>query len=352
MRKITFAQAINEAYIKAMQRDKNVIAYGLGIDDPKGIFGTTLGLKERFGKERVFDIPISENAMTGVAIGAALNGIRPIVCHQRMDFFLLAMDQLVNNAAKWSYMFGEESQVPITIRLIIGRGWGQGPTHSQSLQAWLAHIPGLKVVMPATPYDAKGLLLSSIFDNDPVIYLEHRWLHNILDKVPEKIYWVSIGKARIVKDGKDITIVSSSYMTLESIRASNMLKDYGIDAEIVDLRTIKPLDEETILSSVNKTGRVIIVDGAWRSFGISAELLAVIAEKSYSVLKCAPYRIAFPDTPTPTSWALANYYYPIAVDIVAAVKEMFNITGVSEKKSGSCQYIPLDVPDKSFTGPF
>ena len=352
MRKITFAQAINEAYIEAMQQDKNAIAYGLGIDDPKGIFGTTLGLKERFGKERVFDIPISENAMTGVAIGAALNGIRPIICYQRMDFFLLAMDQLVNNAAKWSYMFGEESKVPITIRLIIGRGWGQGPTHSQSLQAWLAHIPGLKVVMPATAYDAKGLLLSSIFDNNPVIYLEHRWLHNISDQVPEKMYWVPLGKARIVKDGQDITIVSSSYMTLESIRAFNILKDYGIDAEIVDLRTIKPLDEETILSSVNKTGRVVIVDGAWRSFGISAEVFAVIAEKSYGALKCAPCRIAFPDTPTPTSWALSNYYYPRAVDIVAAVKEMFNITGVSKKKSSSCQNIPLDVPDKSFTGPF
>jgi pyruvate dehydrogenase E1 component beta subunit len=249
-------------------------------------------------------------------------------------------------------MFGGEFSVPITIRLVIGRGWGQGPTHSQSLQAWFTHVPGLKVVMPATPYDAKGLLLSSIFDNNPVIYLENRWLHNISGHVPKEMYQVPIGKARIARDGQDITIVSSSYMTLESIRASNMLKDYGIDSEIVDLRTIKPLDEETILSSVNKTGRIVIVDGAWCSFGVSAEVLAVVAEKSYDVLKCAPCRIAFPDTPTPTSWALANHYYPRAVDIVVAVKEIFNTTRVSEKEYSSCQDIPLDVPDKSFTGPF
>jgi len=352
MRIITYTQAINEAYISAMQQDKNTIAFGLGIDDPKGIFGTTLSLKEQFGKERVFDMPTSENAMTGIAIGAALNGIRPIMCHQRMDFFLLAMDQLVNNAAKWNYMFGGESPVPITIRLIIGQGWGQGPTHSQSLQSWLAHIPGLKVVMPATAYDAKGLLLSSIFDNNPVIYLEHRWLHNISGQVPEEMYRVPIGKAKIVKDGQDITIISSSYMTLESIRASDMLKDYGIDAEIIDLRTIKPLDEEAILSSVNKTGRVAVVDGAWRSFGISAEVLALIAEKSYDKLKNAPCRIAFPDSPTPTSWALTNYYYPRAIDIVEAIKNIFNIPGLSEKKSDSCKNVPMDVPDKSFTGPF
>ena len=193
-RHLTFANAIHEAMHQAMARDDSVIAYGLGINDPKAIFGTTAGLEQRFGKERVFDMPTSENAMTGVAIGAALNGIRPIMVHQRLDFFLLAMDQLVNSAAKWHFMFGGERGIPITIRLILGRGWGQGPTHSQSLQAWFAHIPGLKVVMPTSAEDAKGLLLSSIFDDNPVLFLEHRWLHNTIGVVPEFGYITPIGK--------------------------------------------------------------------------------------------------------------------------------------------------------------
>ena len=184
-RKISFVKAVNEALFIAMKKEKKVICFGLGIDDPKRIFGTTIGLKEKFGKNRVFDTPTSENALTGVAIGAGLVGYRSIMVHQRLDFFLLAMDQLVNGAAKWHFMFGGQNYVPLTIRLIIGRGWGQGPTHSQNLQAWFAHIPGLKVVMPATARDAKGLLLSSIFDNNPVVFLEHRWLHNLEGEVPE-----------------------------------------------------------------------------------------------------------------------------------------------------------------------
>ncbi len=352
MRQINFSKAINEAYIEAMQLNNNVIAYGLGIDDPKGIFGTTLGLKELFGEARVFDMPTAENAMTGVAIGASLNGIRPVMCHQRIDFFLLAMDQLINNAAKWYFMFGGESSVPITIRLIIGRGWGQGPQHSQSLQSLFAHIPGLKVVMPFSPYDAKGLLVSAIEDNNPVIFIEHRWLHNISGHVPEGIYRVPIGKSEIVKEGRDITIVASSYMTLESIRASEMLKEHGIAAEIIDLRTIKPLDEDSILSSVRKTGRLVVVDGDYRSFGVAAEVLALVAEKGFDILKCAPRRVAFADILTSTSWALANYYYPRAIDIASAAKAMFNIPGLSDENVSLCQNTPLDVPDKSFTGPF
>ena len=219
-RKLTFAEAITEAMFQAMEADKSVICYGLGVDDPKGVFSTTLGLQEKFGKERVFDIPSSENAMTGVAIGAGLRGFRSVMTHQRLDFFLLAMDQLVNGAAKWHYMFSGQHNVPITIRLIIGRGWGQGPTHSQSLQSWFAHIPGLKVVMPSTPRDAKGLLLSSIFDNNPVIFLEHRWLHNQEEEgVPEDYFEEQLGKAKVIKEGKDLTVVGMSWMTIEALSA-------------------------------------------------------------------------------------------------------------------------------------
>ena len=224
-RVITFAEAIREALDQAMAADESVIVFGLGVDDPKAIFGTTAGLQEKYGCERVFDTPTSENAMTGVGIGAALNGIRPVMVHQRLDFFLLAMDQLVNGAAKWHFMFGGKGKVPITIRLIMGRGWGQGPTHSQNLQAWFSHIPGLKVVMPSNARNAKGLLLSSIFDPNPVIFLEHRWLHGSESNVPEGEFTIPLGESK-VHTGKDITIVTMSYMTVEGLLARDFLEKY------------------------------------------------------------------------------------------------------------------------------
>ena len=199
-----FSEAINDALIESMKLDNKVICYGLGVDDPKRIFGTTKGLKEKFGNERVFDMPTSENAMTGVSVGLAIGGYRSVVVHQRLDFFLLAMDQLVNSAAKWYYMFGGKVNIPMVIRLVIGRGWGQGPTHSQSLHSWFAHIPGLKVVMPATAADAKGLLMSSIFDGNPVLFLEHRWLHAQDGDVPAGDYRVPLGKAKLLKKGVPI----------------------------------------------------------------------------------------------------------------------------------------------------
>ena len=239
---ITFAKAINEALSVAMTMDPNVICYGLGTDDPKGVFGTTLGLQEQFGRERVFDIPTSENAITGIGIGAALYGLKPIISHQRLDFALLSMDQLVNNAAKWRFMFGGQRGVPITVRMILGRGWGQGPTHSQNLIAWFAHVPGLKVVVPSTAEDAKGLLLSSIFDPDPVIFFEHRWLHNMKGDVPGGDHRVPIGKMRLARQGGDITIVAMSYMTIEALHAVDHLSTQGVNCDLIDLRSIRPID--------------------------------------------------------------------------------------------------------------
>ena len=351
-REISYLKAILEATDQCMAADPMVYIMGLGVADPRGVFGTTLGLAAKYGPQRAFDMPVAENAMTGIAIGSALVGMRPILTHQRMDFMLLSLDQIINNAAKWHYMFGGQMKVPIVFRLIVGRGWGQGPQHSQNLQALFAHVPGLKVVLPFTPHDAKGLLISAIEDDDPVIFIEHRWLHGISGPVPEKMYRIPIGKARVIKKGCDITIVTSSYMTLESIRASEALKKDGIDAEVIDLRAIKPLDEDSILSSVKKTGRLVVVDGAWRSFGVAGEILALAAEKCYGALKCAPKRIAFSDAPTPTSWALANCYYPQVADIVKAVKEMLGRSKAPNKNKASYRKVPLDVPDESFTGPF
>ena len=257
-REITFIEGIREAIDESMQQDEEVILFGLGVDDPKRIFGSTDNLIEKYGESRVFDVPTSENAITGIGIGAAINGKKPVMVHQRLDFFLLAMDQLVNAAAKWYFMFGSKSSVPITIRLIMGRGWGQGPTHSQNLQAWFAHIPGLKVVMPATAIDAKGLMLSSIKDKNPVIFMEHRWLHNIKGNVPQTLDPIEIGKANVIRKGDDITIVAMSYMVIEAIHAAEFLQSEGISCEIIDLRTVAPIDYETVFESINKTKKTII----------------------------------------------------------------------------------------------
>ncbi len=351
MRIKKYSEAINEALSTAMEIDKSVICYGLGVPDPKGVFGTTLGLQEKFGKERVFDMPTSENAMTGVAIGASLNGIRPVVVHQRLDFFLLAMDQLVNNAAKWHYMFGGQSSVPITIRLIIGRGWGQGPTHSQNLQAIFAHIPGLKVVMPATAGDAKGLLLSSIFDNNPVIFLEHRWLHNLEGDVPKGNYRIPIGKANHLNRGSDITIVSLSYMTIEALHAVEALEKEGISCDLIDLRTIKPIDFDPIVTSVKKTGRLLVLDTGVRTGSIAGEIIARVSIESFDSLIQSPERITLPDFPTPTSSELTRGFYRRTENIIDVVSNMLgrNLVGNKLIDRGN---LPHDVPGEWFKGPF
>jgi pyruvate/2-oxoglutarate/acetoin dehydrogenase E1 component len=346
-----FTTAINEALHEAMALDDSVICYGLGVTDPKSVFGTTSNLEKCFGAERVFDMPTSENAMTGVAIGAALNGIKSVMTHQRVDFFLLAMDQLVNSAAKWHYMFGNQNSIPITIRLIIGRGWGQGPTHSQNLQAWFAHIPGLKVVMPTTPEDAKGLLMSSIFDPNPVVFLEHRWLHNSIGEVPDGDFRLPLGCANMVRVGIDVTIVSMSYMTIEAIHAADYLATKGISCEVIDLRTVKPIDWETIMNSVSKTGRFIVLDSGFTTGSIAGEIIARVSMQIFDKLKTPPVRLAMPDVPEPTSPALTKGFYVRAVDVATTVLVMLGyesnnvITELSEPT-------PHDVPGEWFKGPF
>ena len=350
-RQLKFSQAINEAIDLSLAKDSSVYIMGLGVPDPKGIFGSTLGLQQKYGSHRVMDMPTSENGMTGIAIGSALAGMRPILTHQRIDFALLSVEQIVNQAAKWHYMFGGQSSVPIVIRMIIGRGWGQGAQHSQSLQAWFAHIPGLKVVMPATAHDVKGLLISSIEDNNPVIFIEHRWLYNIIGDVPEGVYRVPLGQAQVVREGKDVTLVATSYMTLEAIRAAEMLATEGVSAEVIDIRTLRPLDEETILESVRKTGHLVVADTGWKTVGFSAEILALVTERAFKDLKSAPTRIGLAESPGPSTPALANHYYPRADHIVLAANNMLGFETDHSLLRGPVP-MPLDVPDASFTGPF
>jgi pyruvate dehydrogenase E1 component beta subunit len=318
-RTLSYEAAINEALHQTMAADSSVFLIGQGVKSPWYVGLTCVGLMERFGDRRVIDTPVSENAMTGAAVGASLAGMRPVVVHPRVDFLLYGLDPLVNQAANWHFMSGGKASAPVVLWGIINRGGEQAAQHSQALHAWFSHVPGLKVVMPSTPFDAKGLLIAAINDNNPVVYLEDRWLHGSTGVVPEDAYSIPIGKSIVRKTGSDITIVANSFLAAESVKAGETLTGRGIDAEVVDVRTIKPLDQDTILSSVAKTGRLLVVDGGWRSFGVSAEIAAVVAEGAFEMLKSPIRRLALPDTPAPASRNLENAYYKNSEDIVACV---------------------------------
>jgi pyruvate/2-oxoglutarate/acetoin dehydrogenase E1 component len=351
MKTTSYAEAIRSGLHDAMQADDKVILIGQGVPDASQTYGTTTGLVDIFGHDRVMEMPLAEASMVGIALGASLVGVRPVMTFARLEFALLAIDQIVNQAAKWSYMFGGRAHVPFVLRMIVGRGWGQGAQHSQSLHNWFAHIPGLKVVMPTTAYDAKGLLISSIEDDNPVIFIEHRWLHCTTSDVPLESYKVPLGKAKKITTGVDVTIVASSYSTLDGMKAVSILASHNISAELIDLRTISPLDEETILTSVKKTGRLVVCDQGHLSAGFASEIVARISEKAFSALKAAPQRIALPDCPTPTTRALSNYFYPLPDHIVNAVLAMF----AKESEDPYSAVMPedkLDVFDSNFKGPF
>ncbi|MBI2852140.1 MAG: alpha-ketoacid dehydrogenase subunit beta [Chloroflexi bacterium] len=328
-RKLSYAAAIREALELALTSDERVFIMGQGVDDPAGMFSITTDLHKKYGEERVFDTPLSENALTGVAIGAALAGMRPIYMHNRPDFLLLAMDQIVNHAAKWSYMFGGCIGVPLVIWACVGRGWGGAAQHTQTLQGLFMHVPGLRLVMPTTPYDAKGLLISSIADNNPVIILEHRWLFRQSGHVPEGLYSIPFGRGVVRRLGKDITIVAISYMVVEALNAAQELEKQGIDAEVIDPRTLKPLDEALILDSVRKTGRLIVADTGWKTGGAGAEIATMVAEKGFDYLKAPIKRVASLDIPTPASDILEAKFYVGKADIIAAC------TALLEKRSGN-----------------
>ncbi len=342
MRTLTYAQAISEALVIGMRQDPKVFITGIGVDYPVGVFGTTREALDEFGSSRVFDSPSMENALTGICIGASAMGMRPVIVHHRNDFMFLAFDQMINLAAKWRYMYGGNAgQVPIVVRGIIGRGWGQGATHSQSLQSPIAHFPGIAVVMPAMPADAKGLILSALKSPSPVVILEHRSLFDIVGEVPEGHYETPIGKANILKVGSDISVVCTSYMVVEAMRAAEFLSQFGISVEVIDLRSIRPLDEETIIDSVRKTGKLVVADTSWVQYGVASEIAALIAEKAFEHLKAPVVRIGIPNSPAPSSKILEDAFYPSAdslqkiiakllgrADIIATLgKEIDNFKG-------------------------
>jgi pyruvate dehydrogenase E1 component beta subunit len=306
-----------------MSEDPSVFLLGQGVKSPWYVGNTCRGLLERFGPRRVIDTPVSENAVNGAAVGAALAGMRPVVVHPRIDFMLYGLDPIINEAANWHYMFGGRSSVPVVVWAIINRGGEQAAQHSQALQSLFTHIPGLKVVMPSNPYDAKGLMVSAVRDDNPVIYLDERWLYGLEAEVPESIYEVPLGKGGICRPGRQVTVVATSFMVQEALKAAKTLEEGGIDTEVIDLRTLKPLDTELLFASVRKTGRVVIADGSWKTCGVAGEITALVAENLLSFLKSPPQRVTLPDLPAPASRSLEKAYFPTAENILRAVEKMF-----------------------------
>jgi acetoin:2,6-dichlorophenolindophenol oxidoreductase subunit beta len=318
MRELTYVQAIHEGHRQAMAADRRVFLIGQGLWSPWYAGGSLENLDREFGRNRVMDSPVSENAVTGMAVGAALAGMRPIVFHPRLDFLLLAMDPLINQAANWSYLFAGQSSVPLVIRAVINRGGEQGAQHSQALHAMFMHVPGLKTVMPATPADAKGLLLAAIEDPNPVVYIDDRWLYSQTGEVPEEIYRIPLGEAAIRRVGRDVTIVGISWMAAQALEAADVLATQGVDAEVIDLRSLKPWDQVRVLESARKTGRVIVADPGWRTAGAAAEIAATVAAEAFHDLRAPVERVTLPDTPAPSSRAEEQAYYPRPSAIVEA----------------------------------
>ena len=319
-RVLSYMEALHEALSLALELDPKVLILGQGVNDPKGMFGVTTGLYEKFGKDRVFDTPLSEEGMTGICTGASMNGLRPVYMHNRPDFLLLAFNQIVGHASKIHYMDNGETNVPLVIWSAIGRGWGSGSQHSQAIQGLLLGVPGLKIVMPSTPHDAKGLMLSAIADNNPVLIFEHRWSMRNKGVVPEGAYKISLGKGIYRRKGNDLTIVGTSHILELAIKAVDELE--GITADVIDLRTIKPLDEKIIIDSLQKTGRILIVDTGWEMGGVCAEIGCMVAEKGFSFLKGPVRRLGLSDIPSPAGFTLEQYYYPDVKKITHVIKDM------------------------------
>jgi pyruvate/2-oxoglutarate/acetoin dehydrogenase E1 component len=323
--KLNYGQAILSAFEYLLENYPEVFVIGQGLWSPWYVGNSMTDLEKKFGVERIIDTPVSESACTGAAVGASLAGMKPIVVHPRMDFMLYAMDAVVNQAAKWSHMVGGQAHPGVTIRTIINRGGEQGAQHSQALHSWFAHIPGLRVVMPYTPQDARDLLIAAVLSKDPVIYIDDRWLYDLTAEIePIRVIDLSKEAPVCVCPGNDITIVASSYSTHLAVQAKNELEKYGISAEVIDLRILNPLQGDTIIQSVRKTGRLLAIDGGWKACGIASEILAIVAESiEINHFKSNPCRLTLPASPAPTSRALEKIYYTSVNQVIKSVRSQF-----------------------------
>ncbi|MDP3723066.1 MAG: transketolase C-terminal domain-containing protein [Candidatus Omnitrophota bacterium] len=343
--RMTFRRALSLALEQEMETDPNVFVFGLDVPDHKRIYGSTEGLVERFGKHRCFGTPLSEDAMTGVALGAAISGLRPVHVHIRVDFLLLAMNQIANMISTLRYMSGGTLAIPLVIRAVIGRGWGQSAQHSKSLHSVFAHLPGLKVVMPASPQDAYSLLRASVRDDNPVIFLEHRWLYEVEGEVDEARA-VPLGSAAVRRSGGAATVVCTSWMVIEAMKAAEVLAKRGIELEVIDVRTVTPLDEQTIVESVKKTRHCLVADYDWTFCGFSAELAALISARCFGELAHPVERLGFAHAPCPTTRPLENLFYPSAVTIIRTVERMLELEETDLAGESFYSY------EQRFKGPF
>lgn len=324
-RVIDYIEALREAIAYKMETDETVFLAGQGIDDPNALFGITKGLRELYSPLRLFDTPVSEEGMMGICNGAAMSGMRPIYFHNRPDFLLLAFNQIVNHGSKIHWMDNGKNSVPIVVWSAIGRGWGSGPQHSQAIQGLLLSVPGIKIVMPSTPYDAKGLILSAIEDNNPTFIFEHRHLMKLRGNVPKAPYTIPIGKGVIRRAGTECTVVGASHAIHLALKAAKELKkEEEIEVEVIDLRSLKPLDEPLILESIKKTGKLLIVDTGWAFGGVCAEIGCLVAEKGFSFLRAPIKRIALPDSPAPAGYVLEHFYYPNTETIKEGIKNLID----------------------------
>lgn len=342
---MTYRDALAFGAAKEMDADPNVFVFGLDVPDHKRIFGSTKGLLEKFGSERCFGTPLSEDAMTGVAIGAALSGLRPIHVHIRVDFLLLGMNQIGNVMSSLRYMSGGSLRLPLVIRAVIGRGWGQGAQHSKSLHGVFGHFPGIKVGLPTSPQDAYSMLRAAVRDDNPVILLEHRWLYDIEGHVDEH-HLPSLEGPTIVRHGNAVTVACTSWMTIEAVKAAEVLAKHGIDLEVIDMRMVAPLDESLVVSSVARTGHCIVADYDWLYAGFSAELAARISHHCFDSLQWPVERIGFAAVPCPTTRSLENHFYPSAVDIIRTVERMLGLPGTDLSHEVFYSY------EERFKGPF
>ena len=328
MREITYTKAINEALRECMQADPSVVLLGEDIGKYGGVFQVTAGLLDEFGAERVVDTPISESGFVGMCVGAAMTGLRPVVEIMFIDFTLVAMDMIVNQMAKMRYMFGGRAKVPMVIRTNIGAGRGAAAQHSQSFHSIFMHIPGIRVVLPSTPYDAKGMMIEAVRDENPVLFIEHKKLYNVKEDVPEGSYTVPLGKAKVVREGKEVTIVALSGMVPKALAVAEEFSRQGVELEIVDLRSLAPLDRETVLASVAKTHRLITADEGVLTGGMGSEIAAIVAEEAFGELKGPILRVASPDTPVPFSPTLEKAFIPDEGKIKSAVHRMLSFDRV------------------------
>ncbi|GAA0639359.1 alpha-ketoacid dehydrogenase subunit beta [Kutzneria viridogrisea] len=324
MRELRYCEAISEAIVQCMAEDPSIFVAGEGVDDPVGTHGTTKEATRLFGRSRVLDLPNSENACAGVAVGAAAQGMRPLVVYTRQDFMFLAMDAVVNLAAKWRYMYGNKGGVPVVTRAVVGRGWGQGATHSQSLHSVFGHFPGLYVATPASPADAKGLLVQALRLDTPTVLVENRGLYQLTGPVPEEAVPIPFGRGRIARHGSDVTVVAASLMVHEAERAADLLAGQGIGVEVIDIRSIRPLDETIVCESVARTGRLVVADTSWARYGFSAEVAAVVAENLPGALRKPVRRLTLPDCPAPVSMPLEQAFHPNAGRIVEACLDLLD----------------------------